>query len=348
MVGEVTRYFVKRLLLVIPTLTAIIGINFVIVQFVPGGPLQTIESQMRDMEQQHHQIPSSAAAGLDPLLVARLDREFGFNKTPLTRFLSMLRGYARFDLGESYFQGAPVGALIWQRLPVSISLGLWSTFLVYLISIPLGVAKAMRHGSAFDAATTLLILAGYAVPGFMLGILLIILFGASGLIPLFPLSGLASAGAAGWSWPARIADAVWHLVLPTVAMTAGGFASLTILTKNAFLEEIGGLYVTAARARGASTPLILYGHVLRNAAIVLAAGFPAAFISILFTSTLLVEIIFSINGLGLLGYTAVLQRDYPVMFGTLYIYTLVGLLAQIIGDGLYMLIDPRIDFETRL
>jgi microcin C transport system permease protein len=340
-------YFVKRLMLVIPTVIAVIGINFVIVQFVPGGPLQTVEAQIRDFEKQHHQIPSQAGAGLDPLIAARLDREFGFDKPPLVRFLDMLWGYARFDLGESYFQGAPVGALILRCMPVSISLGLWSTLLVYLVSIPLGIAKATRSGSAFDRATTLAILAGYAVPGFVLGIFLIILFGAGGMIPLFPLSGLVSAGASGWSFPARIADTGWHLVLPTIVMTAGGFASLTILTKNAFLDEIGKLYVTAARARGASAPRILYAHVLRNAAIVLAAGFPAAFISILFTSALLIEIIFSINGLGLLGYNAVLQRDYPVMFGTLYVYTLVGLLAQIVGDALYMLIDPRVDFEPR-
>jgi microcin C transport system permease protein len=347
-VGEVIRYFVKRLLLVVPTLTAIVGINFLIVQFAPGGPLQTVAAQMRAQEQQLHDMPAGAAGGaegLDPVLVNRLDHQFGFDKPPLTRFLTMLRGYLAFDLGNSFFLGQPVASLIAERLPVSISLGLWSTLLVYAVSIPLGIAKAARANSAFDAVTTLLVLAAYAVPGFLLGIFLLILFGAGGRFPLFPLSGLASPGASDWPLPARIADAVWHLVLPTIAMTAGGFATLTLLTKNAFLEEIGKLYVTAARARGASESRILCGHVFRNAAMVLAAGLPGAFISILFTSALLVEIIFSVNGLGLLGYDAVLQRDYPVIFGTLYVYTLAGLLAQIVGDALYMMIDPRVDFD---
>ncbi len=341
------QYFVKRLMLIVPTLVAIIGINFLIVQFAPGGPLQTVAAQMRVQEQQRHEIPTDVR-GLDAGQVKRLDHQFGFDKPPLTRFFDMLHGYLTFDLGNSFFLGRPVTSLILQRLPVSISLGLWSTLLVYLVSIPLGIAKAARDRSAFDAVTTLLVLAGYAVPGFLLGIVLLILFCAGGEIPLFPLSGLASPGASAWPLPARIADAAWHLVLPTIAMTAGGFATLTLLTKNAFLEEIGKLYVTAARARGASEGRILYGHVFRNAAVVLAAGFPGAFISILFTSALMVEIIFSVNGLGLLGYDAVLQRDYPVMFGTLYVYTLAGLLAQIIADAIYMVIDPRIDFDGRL
>jgi len=339
------RYFAMRLLLVVPTLVAIIGINFVVVRLAPGGPLQTVAAQMRSQEQQHHAM--TGAVGLDPALIKNLNRQFGFDKPPLTRFVIMLRGDLTFDLGQSFFLGRPVSTLIWQRLPVSISLGLWSTFLVYVVSIPLGIAKARRHGSAFDAVTALVVLAAYAVPGFLLGIFLIILFGAGGEIALFPLSGLASPGVAAWPFPARVADAAWHLVLPTIAMTAGGFASLTMLTKHAFLEEIGKLYVTAARARGVSENHVLYVHVFRNAAVVLAAGLPAAFISILFTSALLVEIIFSINGLGLLGYDAVLQRDYPVMFGTLYVYTLAGLLAQIVGDLFYMLIDPRIDFDGR-
>jgi microcin C transport system permease protein len=345
-VGEVIRYFAKRLMLVVPTLVVIIGINFLIVQFAPGGPLQTVAAEMHAQAQQRHEVPA-LAEGLPPDLVKSLDHQFGFDKPPLTRFLDMLRGYLTFDLGNSFFQGRPVTSLILQRLPVSISLGLWSTLLVHLVSVPLGIAKAARAGSTFDTATTLLVLAGYAVPGFLLGIFLLTLFGAGGDVPLFPLSGLVSPGAGAWPLPARLADAGWHLVLPTIAMTAGGFAALTMLTKNAFLEEIGKLYVTAARARGVSEGRVLYAHVFRNAAIVLAAGLPGAFISILFTSALLVEIIFSVNGLGLLGYDAVLQRDYPVMFGTLYVYILAGLLAQMIGDALYMFIDPRVNFETR-
>ncbi len=341
------RYFTKRLFLIVPTLIAVIGLNFVIIQFAPGGPLETIAAQMRQQERQTLQIPTSGSLGLDPAEIKNLNQQFGFNKPPFTRFIITLRNDLTFHLGNSFFLGQPVATLILQRLPVSLSLGLWSTLLVYLISIPLGIAKATRNGSNFDLVTTLLILAGYAIPGFLLAIFLIILCSEGGLFPLFPLSGLASPGAAAWPWPSRLADYPWHLVLPTIAMTAGGFATLTILTKNAFLEEIGKLYTTAARARGASETRILYVHILRNAAILLAAGFPAAFISILFTSALLVEIIFSVNGLGLLGYNAILHRDDPVMFGTLYIYTIAGLIAQIAGDFLTMLIDPRIDFENR-
>jgi microcin C transport system permease protein len=258
----------------------------------------------------------------------------------------MLRGYLTFNLGTSFFQGQTVLSLVWQRLPVSISLGLWSTLIVYLISIPLGIRKAVRDGSRFDVASSFAILVGYAIPGFLLAIFLIVLFGSGGMLPIFPLRGLATPDA-GLSWPARIADYAWHLVLPTIAMTIGGFASLTMLTKNSFLEEIRKLYVLTARAKGASEARVLYGHVFRNAMLLVIAGFPAAFISILFTSALLVEIVFSLNGLGLLGYNAVLQRDYPVMFGTLYIYTLAGLAMQVIGDFVYTLIDPRIDFDTR-
>jgi microcin C transport system permease protein len=323
------RYFIKRLLLVVPTLIAVIGLNFVIIQFAPGGPLQTVAAQMRLQERQTHQFPTTGTPGLDPAQVTNLNQQFGLDKPTLTRFFITLRNDLTFHLGNSFFLGQPVATLILQRLPVSLSLGLWSTLLVYLISIPLGIAKAAR------------------IPGFILGILLIILCSDGGIFPLFPLSGLASPNAATMPWPSRFADHAWHLVLPTIAMTAGGFATLTMLTKNAFLEEIGKLYTIAARARGASETRIFYVHILRNAAIVLAAGFPAAFISILFTSALLVEIIFSVNGLGLLGYNAILQRDDPVIFGTLYIYALAGLSAQIAGDFIYMLIDPRLNFEDR-
>lgn len=347
------RYLLKRILLIIPTLFGIIAINFAVVQFAPGGPIQTVIAKMKAQSQHVGEdgTPSHALyrgmQGLDPSMVAQLRQEFGFDKPPLTRFLLMLRGYLTFNLGNSFFLGQKVLALVWQRLPVSISLGAWSTLIVYLVSIPLGIGKAVRDGSRFDLASSFAILVGYAIPGFLLAIFMIVLFGSGGMLPVFPLRGLVSPDAQGWSWPMRVADYAWHLVLPTIAMTIGGFASLTMLTKNSFLEEIRKLYVLTARAKGASEARVLYGHVFRNAMLLVIAGFPAAFISILFTSALLVEIVFSLNGLGLLGYDAVLQRDYPVMFGTLYIYTLAGLVMQVIGDFLYTLIDPRIDFDTR-
>ncbi len=337
------RYFAKRLALLVPTLIAVIGINFLVVQLAPGGPVQTVQAELQKQAAAH----GIGGHGLDPDMRKRLDAQFGFDKPPLARFLIMLRNDLTFQLGNSYFQGQSVAALVAQRLPVSLSLGLWSTLLVYLISVPLGIAKAVRNGSAFDAATTLAVLALYAIPGFLLAIFLLILFGAGGATPLFPLSGLTSPGADAWPWPARLCDYAWHMVLPTLAMTAGGFATLTMLTKNAFLEEISKLYTTAARAKGLSNSQVLCRHILRNAALPLAAGLPGSFMAILFSSALLVEIIFSVNGLGLLGFNAILQRDYPVMFGTLYIYTLAGLLLQLLGDVLYTLIDPQLDFERR-
>jgi microcin C transport system permease protein len=345
------RYLLKRILLMVPTLFGIIAINFAVVQFAPGGPIETLIAKVKTQSMHHDGGPEPGLyrgmRGLDPQMVVQLRQQFGFDKPPLTRFLSLLRGDLTFNLGTSFFQGQTVGALIWQRLPISISLGLWSTLIVYMVSIPLGIAKAMRDGSRFDLASSLVILAGYAIPGFLLAIFLIVLFGSGGLAPAFPLRGLTSPDAASYSWPGRIADYAWHLILPTIAMTIGGFASLTMLTKNSFLEETRKLYVLTARAKGASEARVLYGHVFRNAMLLVIAGFPAAFVSILFTSALLVEIVFSLNGLGLLGYNAVLQRDYPVMFGTLYIYTLIALAMQVVGDFLYTIIDPRIDFDTR-
>jgi microcin C transport system permease protein len=348
------RYLGKRLLLIIPTLFGIIAINFFVVQFAPGGPVETVIAKIKSQHNHPGEVATPLRSayrgneGLDPSMIAQLKKQFGFDKPPLTRFAIMLRGYLTFNLGQSFFQGASVLSLVWQRLPVSLSLGLWSTLIVYAVSIPLGIAKAVRDGSRFDLTSSLFILIGYAVPGFLLAIFLVVLFGSGGLLPMFPLRGLASADAGSWPWPVRIADYAWHLILPTIAMTIGGFASLTMLTKNSFLEEIRKLYVLTARAKGASETRVLYGHIFRNAMLLVIAGFPAAFIGILFTSALLVEIVFSLNGLGLLGYNAVLQRDYPVMFGTLYIYTLAGLAMQVIGDFLYTVIDPRIDFETRM
>ncbi|MDE2006486.1 MAG: ABC transporter permease subunit, partial [Rhodospirillales bacterium] len=280
-------------------------------------------------------------------LIADIRKSFGFDQPPLARFLHMLGGYLRFDFGRSFFRGRSVLALIGERLPVSISLGLWSTLLVYLISIPLGIRKAVHDGSRFDTLTSTAVLIGYAIPSFLFAILLIVLFAGGSYWHLFPLRGLATPGAAAWPWPARIADYAWHLVLPLAAVTAGGFASLTLLTKNSFLEEIRKQYTVTARAKGASEARVLYGHVFRNACLLLVAGFPQAFIGILFTNQLLVEIVFSLNGLGELGFQAAIQRDYPVMFGTLYIFTLIGLAMQILGDVLYTVVDPRIDFAAR-
>jgi microcin C transport system permease protein len=280
-------------------------------------------------------------------MIADIKAVFGFDKPPLTRFTEMVGGYLQFDFGRSFFRGETVIGLLLQKMPVSISLGLWSTLLIYLVSIPLGIAKAVRDGSRFDVASSAAVLVGYAIPAFLFAILLVVLFAGGSFLRLFPLGGMTSEGAALWPWPARIADYLWHMVLPTVAMVVGGFASLTMLTKNCFMEEIGKQYTVTARAKGAGEQRVLYGHIFRNAMLLIVAGFPQAFIGILFTSALLVEIIFSLDGIGLLGFQAAIQRDYPVMFGTLYIFTLIGLLLQIVGDLLYTVVDPRIDFEAR-
>jgi microcin C transport system permease protein len=355
-------YLVRRLLLVIPTLFGIIAINFVIVQFAPGGPVEQMIAELRGRgsavagrmtgEVGHESIGGAGgtyrgARGLDPHIVADITKMFGFDKPAPQRFLLMLRDYLRFDFGRSFFRDQAVLHLIAQKMPVSISLGLWSTMLVYLVSIPLGIAKAVRDGSQFDVATSAAVLVGYAVPGFLFAILLVVLLAGGSFVQWFPLRGLTSADSQNWSMGARVLDYAWHMVLPTTAVVVGGFASLTMLTKNCFLEEIRKQYVVTARAKGATERRILYGHVFRNAMLLIIAGFPAAFISILFTSSLLVEIVFSLDGMGLLGFDAAIRRDYPVMFGTLYIFTLLGLLMQIVGDVMYTLIDPRIDFEAR-
>jgi microcin C transport system permease protein len=287
------------------------------------------------------------ARGLDPHIVAQIRHMFGFDKPPLTRFLDMVGSYLRFDFGRSFFRDQTVLHLIGQKMPVSISLGLWSTVLVYLISIPLGIAKAVRDGSRFDVASSAVVLVGYAIPGFLFAILLVVLFAGGSFVQWFPMRGLTTMGSSNWPLGARIGDYLWHMVLPTIALVAGGFAGLTMLTKNCFLEEIRKQYVVTARAKGAGEQRVLYGHIFRNAMLLIVAGFPAAFIGILFSSALLVEIVFSLDGLGLLGFEAAIQRDYPVMFGTLYIFTLLGLVMQIVGDMMYTLVDPRIDFEAR-
>ena len=353
-----TAYLIRRLMLVIPTLFGIIAINFVVIQFAPGGPVEQMIAELRGRGDLSSRLGASmseaggpgayrGARGLDPHVIADINKMFGFDKPPLTRFLDMVGGYLSFDFGRSFFRGQTVLHLILQKMPVSISLGLWSTMLVYLISIPLGIAKAVRDGSRFDVASSAVVLVGYAVPSFLFAILLVVLFAGGSFFQWFPLRGLTSDGAENWSFPARAIDYAWHMVLPTIAVVAGGFASLTMLTKNCFLEEIRKQYTVTARAKGAGEQRVLYGHVFRNAMLLIVAGFPAAFISILFTSALLVEIVFSLDGLGLLGFQSAIQRDYPVMFGTLYIFTLLGLLMQIVGDTLYTIVDPRIDFEAR-
>ena len=352
-------YLLRRLALLVPTLIGIVAINFAIVQLAPGGPVQQALSEMKGRgagAAERVSGPSSdlqgasgyrGAAGLDPRLVADLKQRFGFDKPASRRFLIMLGDYLRFDFGQSFFRGQSVLHLVLTRMPVSVSLGLWSTLLVYLVSVPLGIAKAVRDGTRFDMATSAAVLVGYAVPSFLFAILLAVLFAGGSFVQWFPLRGLTTPGASAWPWPARVADYAWHLVLPITAMVAGGFASLTILTKNSFLEEIRKQYVVTARAKGAGERRVLYGHVFRNAMLLIVAGFPSAFLSILFSSALLVEIVFSLDGLGLLGFESAIRRDYPVIFGTLYIFTLFALVLQIVGDMLYTVVDPRIDFEAR-
>jgi microcin C transport system permease protein len=356
-------YILRRLLLVIPTLFGIITINFVVVQFAPGGPVEQMISDIKGrggdatMRVTGTGAETMAAAptegmyrgarGLDPAVVADIQRMFGFDKPPHERFAKMIGDYLRFDFGRSFFRDQTVLELVRQKLPVSVSIGLWSTLLIYLVSIPLGIAKAVRHGDRFDVLTSAAVLVGYAVPGFLFAILLVVLLAGGSFLTLFPLRGLASAGSENWSWPARVLDYLWHMALPTTALVVGGFAGLTMLTKNSFLEEIRKQYVVTARAKGASEQRVLYRHIFRNAMLLIVAGFPAAFIGILFSSALLVEIVFSLDGLGLLGFESAIRRDYPVMFGTLYIFTLLGLVMHIIGDIMYTVVDPRIDFEAR-
>ena len=348
-------YLFRRLLLVVPTLLGIIAINFAIVQFAPGGPVEQALAEARGGATTTARVTGAqsdfgayrGARGLDEGQINEIKRLFGFEKPPLQRFAEMVRSYLRFDLGKSFFRNDTVADLLRQRLPVSVSLGLWSTFIVYLVSIPLGILKAVRDGSRLDVATSALVLVAYAIPGFLFAILLIVLFAGGSFVQWFPLRGLTTTGSADWPWRMRVADYGWHLVLPTIALVVSGFAGLTILTKNCFLEEVRKNYVVTALAKGAGQSRMLYGHVFCNAILLVVAGFPAAFLGIFFSSALLVEIIFSIDGLGLLGFESAIRRDYPVIFGTLYIYTLLSLLLQIVGDLIYTWVDPRINFGAR-
>jgi microcin C transport system permease protein len=356
-------YALRRILLIIPTLFAIILVNFVIIQAAPGGPVDQLIAELKGTAGtglgqiaggggELSNTASSAqesrgARGLDPEFIKQLNKLYGFDKPPAERFWMMLTNYLRFDFGSSFFQDRPVISLIAQKLPVSISLGLWTTLFTYLVSIPLGIRKAIKDGSHFDVWSSGVIIVGYAIPGFLFAVLLIVLFAGGSYLSLFPLRGLTSDNWASFGWPHRVLDYFWHITLPVLALLISSFAGLAMLTKNCFLEEIHKHYVVTARAKGLTERRILYGHVFRNAMLLVIAGFPAAFVSILFTGALLVEVIFSLDGLGLLGFQATIGRDYPIMFATLYIYTLIGLALKLISDLTYMVVDPRIDFGTR-
>jgi microcin C transport system permease protein len=357
----VGAYIVRRLLLMIPTLLGIMIINFMIVQFAPGGPVERVIARVTGMDQAATSrigggaaadlAPSSTkyrgARGLDPQFIAELEKQFGFDKPPAERFWLMLKNYARFDFGSSFYRDTKVVDLIREKLPVSVSLGIWTVLLTYLISIPLGIRKAVRDGSRFDIWTSTVIVIGYSVPSFLFAILLIVLFAGGSYWQIFPLRGLIADNWEQLTLGAKILDYFWHLCLPITAMVIGAFATLTMLVKNSFLDEIHKLYVTTARAKGLTENRILYGHVFRNAILIVVAGFPAAFVSILFTQNLLIEMIFSLDGLGLLSFESIVNRDYPVVFGSLYIFTLLGLVLNLVGDLSYTLVDPRIDFERR-
>jgi microcin C transport system permease protein len=360
----VLGYIVRRLLLIVPTLFGIMVVNFVIVQAAPGGPVQQLISQVsgadvavtaRATGEEGREVGGGegeggayrGAQGLDPELIAEIEAMYGFDQPPVERFLMMMWDYVRLDFGESFFVDRPVVDLVLEKMPVSISLGLWTTLLTYIVSIPLGIRKAVRDGEPFDVWTSGLIIVGYAVPGFLFAILLVVLFAGGSYFDWFPLRGLVSDNWADLSWPMRIVDYLWHITLPVLALSIGAFAGLTMLTKNSFLDEINKQYVLTARAKGCDENRVLYGHVFRNAMLLIIAGFPGAFIAILFTGSLLIEIIFSLDGLGLLGFEAALRRDYPVMFGTLFVFTLLGLVVKLISDLTYVVVDPRIDFERR-
>ena len=353
-------YIVRRLALIPLTLFGIITLNFAIVQFAPGGPVEQVLAQLQGLGVSATARISGVAGdsvsttstyrgaqGLSPDLVAEIERQFGFDKPPLERFFLMLGNYATFDLGESYFRSQSVSELIVDKLPVSISLGLWSTLIIYLVSIPLGIAKAVRDGSRFDAVTSYAVFIGYAMPSFLFAILLIVLFAGGQYWNWFPLRGLTSNNWDDLTAVGKIIDYAWHLVLPVTAMVIGGFASLTMLTKNSFLEEINKQYVLTARAKGLSPNRVLYGHIFRNAMLIVIAGFPATLVGMLFTGSVLIEVIFSLDGLGLLGFEAIINRDYPVVFGTLYVFSLIGLVLNLLSDLTYHAIDPRIDFEAQ-
>ena len=362
-------YIIRRLILIIPTLLGVMTVNFLVIQAAPGGPVEQAIAQIQGLavkatarvtggqgealsqgqQRGGANTPSKyrGAQGLDPEIVAQLEKMYGFDKPAHIRYVQMLWNYARFDFGESFYRDQTVVDIVLQKMPVSISLGLWTTLLVYLISIPLGVAKAVRDGSKLDVWSSGVVVVGNAVPGFMFAILLIVLFAGGSYFNWFPLRGLVSPDWDQMGVFAKITDYFWHLALPITSMVIGGFAGLTLLTKNSFLDEINKQYVVTARAKGLAERRVLYGHVFRNAMLIVIAGFPSAFVNILFTGSLLTEIIFSLDGLGLLGYEAIVNRDYPIVFASLYFFTLLGLVMQLVSDITYTLVDPRIDFESQ-
>ncbi|MFV2053942.1 microcin C ABC transporter permease YejB [Aliiroseovarius sp. YM-037] len=353
-------YILRRLLLIIPTLLGIMVINFVLIQFVPGGPIEQVLAQLEGQGDAFGGFASGGdgseaigeeayigARGLPPEFIEQLEREFGFDKPPLERFLNMMWNYMRFDFGESYFRSVGVIDLVIEKMPVSITLGLWSTLIAYLVSIPLGIRKAVRDGSKFDTWTSGAIIVAYAIPGFLFAILLLVLFAGGSYWKVFPLRGLTSDNWADLSMIGKVLDYLWHITLPVLAGTISSFATLTLLTKNSFLDEIKKQYVVTAKAKGLKENRVLYGHVFRNAMLIVIAGFPSLFVGVFFGGSLIIETLFSLDGLGRLGFEAAVERDYPVMFGTLYAFGLLGLLVNILSDLMYVFIDPRIDFEAR-
>ena len=358
-------YVFRRLLLIIPTLLGILLVNFAMVQFVPGGPVEQAIARAQGQDDVlggftgggndggEDELGSATgsqyigARGLPPEFIKELEAEFGFDKPPLQRFVNMVWNYLRFDFGESYFRSISVIELVKEKLPVSITLGLWSTLIAYAISIPLGIRKAVQDGSRFDTWTSAFIIAAYAIPSFLFAIMLLVLFAGGSYFQWFPLRGLTSDNFEDLSAIGKVLDYFWHISLPVLAGTIGGFATLTLLTKNSFLDEIKKLYVVTAKAKGLNERQVLYGHVFRNAMLIVIAGFPGLFISVFFGGSLIIETIFSLDGLGRLGFEAAVARDYPIVFGTLYIFGLMGLLVSILSDLMYVLVDPRIDFEKR-
>jgi len=354
-------YIARRLLLVLPTLLGILVINFALTQFVPGGPIEQVLANMEGQGDVFESFSGTSsevaeasetsdyvgARGLPPEFIAELEKEFGFDKPPLERFLTMLWNYLRFDFGESYFRSISVVDLVLEKMPVSISLGLWSTLLAYLISIPLGIRKAVLDGSRFDTWTSWVIIVAYAIPGFLFAILLLVLFAGGSFLQIFPLRGLTSDYFDQLSLGKKIVDYFWHITLPIIASTISAFATLTLLTKNSFMDEIQKQYVITARAKGLSDRRVLWGHVFRNAMLIVIAGFPAVFIGVFFGGSLIIETIFSLDGLGRMGFEAAVARDYPVIFGTLFVFGLMGLVVGILSDLMYVFVDPRIDFERR-
>ncbi|ALI55211.1 microcin C ABC transporter permease YejB [Celeribacter marinus] len=358
-------YILRRLLLIIPTLLGIMIINFALTQFVPGGPVEQVLAEMRgegdvfesisggsgDVEVQLEAASAESdyigARGLPPEFIADLERQFGLDKPPLERFLSMMWNYMQFDFGESYFRSQGVLELVWDKLPVSITLGLWATLISYMISIPLGIRKAVRDGSSFDTWTSAIIIVAYAIPGFLFAIMLLVLFAGGSYWQIFPLRGLTSSNFDELSDLGKVGDYLWHITLPVLASLISSFATLTLLTKNSFLDEIRKQYVVTAKAKGLTESRVLYGHVFRNAMLIVIAGFPGLFLSVFFGGSVIIETLFSLDGLGRMGFQAALQRDYPVIFGTLFFFGLIGLLINIVSDLMYVFVDPRIDFEKR-